>query len=137
MARPEKHIGRYMAKGLRAPSKEIVAGPAWVVARRGWLYVFADRLQCGDWTIPYSKVTSCELARIPGFPLPGKVLVVDSEDGIYQFGLNPWARIEKKLPIASTVRKGSIHLSAFSVVVRLVLLALLLAWIFGALDAKH
>ena len=28
----------------------------WVAAKRGWFNVFADRLECGRWTIPVASI---------------------------------------------------------------------------------
>ena len=70
----------------------------WVVSRREWLRLFADRLECGDWVIPARSVTAATMYT-GGL---GQILVVATPDRTYQFGLNPWCRVEKHLPFQVT-----------------------------------
>ena len=104
----------------------------WVVSRRGWLRVFADRLECGDWLIPTISVTGATLYAA-GL---GRVLVVATPDRTYQFGLNPWCRIEQHLPFGITKERLKLRYSRFSVLLRVAVLAyllyLLMQWLRAA-----
>ena len=63
----------------------------WVAARRAFLKVYDDRIECGDWTIPYDEMERVHRFRIRSFLIPSSVLQVITKHATYQFGVNPWA----------------------------------------------
>jgi hypothetical protein len=71
----------------------------WGVARRAWLKVYRDRIECGDWIVPASSVSEAVVfhCRMWGI-VPVKVLAITSNEQTWQFGLNPWSRIASTLP---------------------------------------
>lgn len=56
-------IYRCMTKGVGGAPEEFEYGLKWVTSRRAFLKVFRDRLECGDWNIPYSAIEEAELFR--------------------------------------------------------------------------
>lgn len=56
------------------------------------------------------------------FPLPVSVLEVVVGPDAYQFGLNPWCRVEPYLFSSYRTEKLKLHNSPFSIVVRLLAL---------------
>ena len=93
-----------------------------LISRRGWLRVFGDRLECGDWTIPVAGITAATLYQV-GL---AQVLVVATPARTYQFGLNPWVRVRDHLPFAFDVMQTKMRYSWFSIAVRVVLVAVVL-----------
>jgi len=108
------------------------ASANWVVSRRGRFKVFTDRVEVGDWIIPFSDVTHAILYRYPYLPSV-KVGVLELSDGetTYQFGFNPWAHPERHLPIPVEEREETMRYSAFSVVLRVAAVAYMIYLVWG------
>jgi hypothetical protein len=103
----------------------IVRSQKWVVARRTWLRIYGDHLECGDWNIPFEITSGIVLYKGWQFPWRVKVLEVVVGTHAYHFGLNPWCRIESHL--RTQFRTEELHLkhSPFSIAVRVAALAYL------------
>lgn len=91
---------RFWTKATTRESGKPRRSGAWVTARRGWFKVFADRVECGDWKIPFAAVERAVLYTGRQFFIPVSVLELRSEDRTYQFGFNPWAHPEQHLALA-------------------------------------
>ena len=128
----ERPIFRAFSKGTTAEGDDVRRSVNWAVARRGWLHVFPDRLQMGDWVIPYSTIQAATLFRLKTL-LGGYVLRVKTASQTYQFGLNPWALWGKQLPFPHSVESAPVRHSALSIALRIFLLLYLLAWLTGKL----
>jgi hypothetical protein len=95
----------------------------WLASRRGWLKVFTDHLECGDWSIPASDVKSATLYELRyGFLPGGSVLVIDTAARTYQFGINPWIRVGDRLPFPFNRERAKLGYSPFSLAVRIALI---------------
>lgn len=106
---------------------EIKRGPDWVTAKRAVVLLTKQKLVCGDWEIPVESIASAKLLKISSLLGSGQVLKVSTTTGEhYQFGmqLNPEWTQQQVLPM--TLEKGHVQYSAFSVVVRIILVAYLL-----------
>lgn len=104
------------------------------MARRGWLSVYGDRLECGDWTIAFGEVEEATLYRTRQGLIPVRVLkVVTEDDTVYQFGLNGWAKPHEGLPFDVEERRVRLRLSLGSVLLRVAVIAILLFWILRQL----
>jgi hypothetical protein len=120
-----------MTKATTAEGDLMQHGPNWVVARRGTLKVFPDRLECGDWTIPYARVSDATLYSIrSNFVIPGYLLRVATDDTTYHFGLNAGSFWRSDLPFDVKREKGKLSYSAFSIAVRVAAVGALLYWIW-------
>ncbi len=115
-----------MTKAVRSNSREIPPhGLSWVGARRGRVCIHSDRLECGDWRIPFEDSDIDVLRwRAYGF-LPCDMIRATHDDHTYFFGLNPWAQPLKHLPSETAVSTVSIRTSPMSVVARLAVIAYL------------
>ena len=114
-----QHVKRYFTK---ATDQELGAprhSANWLVSRRGWLRVFEDRLECGDWVIPAASVTKATLYSVG----MGHVLAVSTQERTYQFGLNPWVKVPLVLPFPFTTEKAKLGYSPFSIAVRVAAVA--------------
>jgi hypothetical protein len=131
-------VGRTMDKPLyRAWTKGTAgeAGPPrysvnWSVARRAWFEIFADRIKCGDWIIRREDVKEATLFETRQWFIPVYVLSLTTEEKTWQFGFNPWARIESYLPFPVKRERVRLRYSAFSVVIRTLLLAYVAYWLY-------
>jgi hypothetical protein len=123
---------RVFAKGITVAGPEVRRSTDWAVARRGWLHIYADRLELGDWVIPYSAIQEATLFRLRTL-LGGYVLYVRANGQAYQFGLNPWALLGKQLPFPHAREATRVRHTALTIAVRVVLLLYLLAWATGKL----
>jgi hypothetical protein len=101
--------------------------PGWVVARRGVLILTGDKLICGPWKIPLATITGATLLRVIGpFFAKGLVLKVSTAGGShYQFGLQYDPAWESQTALKLTVEDSKIKYSVFSILVRIVAVALL------------
>jgi hypothetical protein len=55
---------------------------------------------------------------------------LEAESGTYQFGFNPWVRIESHLPFQTERQKVRLGHSVFSVVARLAFAAWVVYWLW-------
>lgn len=94
---------------------------AWVAAKRAWFRVFADRLECGRWTIPVASIRKAILYEGRSLLMPVRVLEVQTDGGSYQFGFNPWVTVDQHLPFSVERVKTRFGYSRFSLAIRLVL----------------
>ena len=121
-----------MTKATAAEGDQMERNPHWIVAKRARLKVFADRLECGKWIIRNEDITEATLYSVRSlFFIPGYVLKIMTEDKCYHFGLNWGSFWRGDLPFAVAREKGAVGYSAFSIVVRAVLLvwALYYLWL--------
>ena len=94
----EKPIYRAWTKGTIQGEGEPRYGLHWINSRRAWFKVFADRIECGDWTVGKSDIKEAVLFKSRQGLIPVKVLRVATADTTYQFGFNPWAGVDRHLP---------------------------------------
>lgn len=121
---------RCMTKGVRGPAEAFQYGLKWITARRALLKVFADRLECGDWTVPYAAFQEAELFKTRSGIIPCYILKVRTATETYQFGLNGNKYWAGNLPFEVKRTEGRLKFSAFSIVLRVALLAVLIWYAF-------
>jgi hypothetical protein len=116
-------IYRCMTKGVRGASQEFEYGLKWITSRRAFLKVYPDRLECGDWNIPYRAIEEAELFQTRSGIIPCFILKVRTADHAFQFGLNGNKFWKGDLPFQVKRTKGRIKYSAFSIGLRIALVA--------------
>ncbi|MEO1402091.1 MAG: hypothetical protein AAFV72_12705 [Cyanobacteria bacterium J06635_1] len=119
-----------MTKATTAEGNDIRRSLNWVVSRRGLLQIYDDRLECGNWNIPYADVEEAVLFRTRQMFIPGYVLRIKAHGKIYQFGLNPGRFWASELPFPAERRSAKLKLSWFSLTVRVAALVVLGYWIW-------
>lgn len=124
-----KPLYRCMTKGVRGASEAFEYSMSWVTARRAFLHVWPDRLECGDWTIPFPAITQAVLFQTRQAFIPCYILKLQTQDAAYQFGLNGNKFWAGDLPFPVTRETGRLKYSTFSIVARIILFAAL-AWYF-------
>lgn len=98
----------------------------WMFARRAWFKVFEDRIECGNWSIPFAQVIGGTVYRAKQLFVPVTILELRTAKSCYQFGFNPWASPVERLPIQFPEQFVSLRNSLFSIVVRLLAVGLVL-----------
>jgi hypothetical protein len=96
---------------------------SWMTARRGWLNVYDDRLECGDIIIPIEGIEGALLYEARQWFIPVYILTVTTPEGTYQFGLNPWTKIAAHLPFPYRRERVRLQYSSFSSLLRVALIA--------------
>jgi hypothetical protein len=119
---------RVFSKGTRAEGTDVRRSENWIVARRGWLRVFEDRLEMGTWVVPYDAISDATLFRLRSI-LGGYVLRVTTGDQMYQFGINPWALTGRRFPFPHSEQDTRVRYSRFSVAVRIAAIVSVAAWV--------
>ena len=107
----------------------------WVTARRAWFKTFSDRVECGDWVIPASSVQDAILFETKQWFIPVFVLAVTTSEHTWQFGFNPWSRVASHLPFSFRRERVRLQYSLFSIIIRGILLAYLIQWLWGKFNA--
>lgn len=97
-SRMTQPLHQCMTKAIVAEGDRSPPSLRWIFARRGTLKVFPDRLECGNWVVPYDEVEESMLSAGEGFLVSGFVLRVRTSDRTYQFGLNRSRFWEGDLP---------------------------------------
>ncbi len=113
---------RCYVKGTTSETEEPRRSQNWAKARRAWLRVYADRVECGDWVIPYGDVQHAILYDA-GCSLLGRVRIVQltTVSESYQFGINPWARPDLRMALEFETRRVTLGYSPYSIAVRVLL----------------
>ena len=126
----ERPIYKCLTKGSRKESSEPRASFNWLVAKRGWFKIYTDRVECGNWQIAYSEVQKVTLCRFRHWFMKAAVLHLETADGHYQFGFNPWASPDEHIDLQFEEKETTFKYSTYSVVVRLLLIPYLAFWIW-------
>lgn len=126
-------LHKCQTKATTATGDQRKYGPNWVTSRRGFLKIFEDRLECGDWCIDYADINKAVLCSFRSFFLriPGYILTVETEGRTYHFGLNGWGKFWKgDLPFQVKREAGKLRFTWFSILLRVILAGYLayIAW---------
>lgn len=112
-------------------NQDIQRGLDWVTSQRAVLLLTDKKLVCGKWIIPLDTISSAQLLKIKSLFTDGQVLKIQTTDNKnYQFGmqLNPEWTNQQRLPL--TLEKGQVKNSAYSIIVRLILVGYLIYWLY-------
>lgn len=118
-------IYRCWTKGTRREAGPPRRSLNWALARRGWFEVHRDRVACGDWVLPASGIVRAVLYDVRQFLIPARLLELRTESETYQFGFNPWVRVERYLPFPVARERARLRLSVGSLLLRAALLGYL------------
>ncbi|HBO45864.1 MAG TPA: hypothetical protein DD670_18455 [Planctomycetaceae bacterium] len=120
-----------ITKATIAEGNQLKHGPNWIFARRAFLKVYEDRLECGDWLIRYEDIKDATLLSVRmNLVIPGYVLQVATDERVHHFGLNAGSFWKSELPFALTRAKGRLGYSLFSLTLRAILVGYLLYWLW-------
>lgn len=129
----ETPIYKCWCKATNAETGELRYSQNWLVARRAWFRVYDDRVECGDWRIPFESVTSTTLFRVRLMIGTAKGLRIETGTETYLFGFNPWASPEKHLDLELKEESTRLKYSPFSLALRIVTVGLLIYWLASKL----
>jgi hypothetical protein len=123
-------IHKAWTKAIRTDDSTPGYSASWVTAARGWLEVYEDRLECGEFVIPLTSIKSAKLYEARQWFIPVYILAVTTADGTYQFGVNPWTKIGSKLPFEFTRERVRLKYSQLSIAIRVALVAYVIYLIY-------
>ena len=128
----DKPLYECMCKATDKESGEPRYSQNWVAARRATFKVFDNRVQCGDWIIPFSDVTEATVYNSKSMMMKVRMLQITTAEKTFQFGFNPWAKPIDHIDLQYQEYDVTLQHSVFSICLRLGLTALLLyqAWIY-------
>ena len=124
-------LHKCITKATAAEGDQMKYGPNWAFSRRAPLKVFDDHLECGNWNINTNEIENAVLYSIKSiFLFPGYVLKIETKEKCYHFGLN-WGKFWKgELPFQIRREKGKMGYTKFSFLLRLVLLAMIVYYLW-------
>ncbi len=131
----EKPIYKCMAKGSDREAGPPRLSTNWVTSRRGLFRIYPDRVELGDWHIPFARVERAVAYRFPYLPfVKATVLELRADGRTYQFGFNPWARPLEHLPLPVEEREEGMKYSTPLIIMRVTLLICLISllWLWLA-----
>lgn len=99
-----------------------------MLARRDWLKIYDDRIECGIWEIPYAEVKEAIVYKTRQGFIPVKILVLSTEDGNFQFGVNPWSNPFRHMAIPLRQESMKLEYSLFSTAIRVLVVGYLVYW---------
>ena len=130
----DEPIYKGMTKGVVADEAIPMPSPKWITSRRGILKVYGDRLECGDWIIPFDQIKESNLYKDAGLFYPGHVLRVVTNDRTYQFGLNPNRFWKNELPFKVERIQRSMTRTILVYGVRTLAIVALIYWLWTDLN---
>ncbi|WP_437921922.1 hypothetical protein [Sphingobacterium sp. LRF_L2] len=112
-------------------NQDIQRGLDWVTSQRAVILLTDKKLVCGKWIIPIDTISTAQLLEINSLFGGGQVLKIQTtDDKNYQFGMQfntEWTS-QQQLPL--TLEHGQVKHSAFSIIVRLIVVGYLIYWIY-------
>ena len=115
-----------MYKCWTKASKAEKGGPRyshnWMFSRRAWFKIYRDRIECGDWTLPFNEIAKAVNYQTKWLVLPVSILQIETSEDVYQFGFNPWAKPFSYFPFESEEKTVRMTYSSFSYAIRLLLI---------------
>ena len=107
-----------MTKGVQGAADQFEYSLSWVAARRAALNVFPDRIECGDWVIPFCDIIESTLFETRQWFIKCYILKIKTDAKTYQFGLNGNKFWQGDLPFDVERLSGRLKYSRYSIVVR-------------------
>lgn len=134
----ERVLAADASKGIvTTTNQDIRLGLDWVLSQRAVIMLTEQKIVCGKWTIPLDTISAAQLSKHYSLFGAGQVLIVQTTDNSnYQFGmqLNPEWTNQQRLPL--TIEERQVRYSAFSVIVRLIAVGLLMYFFYDRLIAN-
>lgn len=128
---PEAAAGDAQSKSLQAPryscfcrgtdkeTGEPRTSLNWVFSRRAMFRIFDDRIECGDWTIPFSDVQTAILYKTKQWPLTHDILHFETRDKSFQFNFPLWAKPAKYLNLELPEKAVKLKQDPITILIRL------------------
>ena len=95
----------------------------WALSKRTLYKVYSDRLEIGNWIIPFSDIKDIVVYKTKQMFIPVSILNIQTEEKNYQIGFNPWVNPVKNIPQKVRYEKIRLKYSAFSRVIRIAVVA--------------
>lgn len=102
----------------------------WITSRRAWFKIFTDRIECGNWNIPFEEIQEVVVYRGKQMLIPVTLLQIEAFGQSYQFGFNPWTNPIKYLSVPYREKRVRIKYSVISIAVRVIIASYLIYFIW-------
>lgn len=93
----------------------------WALPRRAKFEILEDRIQCGDWVIPYSEVKKNTVYKTKQWPFSFSLIHLETDNRTFQFAFSKWANPAKQLPLDFTEENVKLKNSPYIVCFRIAL----------------
>lgn len=103
----------------------------WAISRRAWFRIYEDRVECGDWKIPFESIEKAIVYKTKQMFIPATVLQLITKSKSYQFGFNPWASPIQHLQVEVEEKSIKLKYSALSIAIRVFLIGYLIYFIYS------
>lgn len=102
----------------------------WIRARRTFFYVYNEHIKCDNWEFEIKRISNPILFKSRQGFIRFDIIQFDYDDETYQFGFNPWAHPAQYIDLNFAIEHTKVKFSAFSILVRLILITLIVYYIF-------
>jgi hypothetical protein len=126
----EKPVYSCHARGAKGVSGIPKRGMHWIMARRGKLHVFEDRIECGDWRLPFAEMTNVILYAAKQTFGAAHVLEVTTPNETYQFGLRARSKLEDYMSVPIERQDTKLKPSVYSIA-RISFIVVVGLWLIG------
>lgn len=126
----DEPIYKCFCKGTNREASSPRRSHNWATAKRAWFRIYEDRVECGEWVIPFNNVERAIVYRTSSLFMPVSILHLTTSGESYQFGFNPWASPIKHLNIEVEEQKVRLKHSLPSLIIRIVFLAIIAKWVW-------
>lgn len=112
-------------------NQDIQRGLDWITSQRAVVLLSDKKIVCGNWTIPLDSIQTVQLIEVNSLLGGGQVLKIQTKDGAnYQFGMQRNPEWTNQQTLSLTQEKGQVKNSTFSIIVRIILIAYLIYWVY-------
>jgi hypothetical protein len=124
-------LHRSAVKGIREAGQTLASAKPGgfslrrVWARRAFLNLYDDAIECGDWRIPFLEIQQAELLSLPYFFTQAYCLRVQTGSALYQFTVSPSRFWKGDIPFAANRSRYSGPTVIFAQVLRIATLVCL------------
>jgi len=103
MSNGNNYLKKFMAKATSSDKENVFNILHWKSFKRGYLFVFVDKLQFCKWEIAYEEIDNATLYKFCIFFIPCYVLCIKSKEKVYKFAVNHNRFWNKKIPFDVTI----------------------------------
>lgn len=119
-------------------NQDVRRGSDWTTAQRAVILLTDKKIVCGKWIIPLDNICSAILLKYTSFLTgKGQILKIQTKDNkFYQFGMEQNSEWTNQHILPLTIEKGQMKHSAYSIIIRLLALGLLVYWLYEGITTN-
>lgn len=132
----EQQLYSCFCKAAQCDPGEPKISKNWFFARRSWFRVFDDRVECGNWSFPFSEVTKATVYKTKQWPFTHHILQLEIGDRCVHFGFFIWANPIKHLRLDIESRNATLKTHPATILFRVVFVSVLAYEIWKRMPAN-